>query len=51
MRQITKVQFLELYERGMLTETVYVGDRVIARSVEGQADNPNRYEVVWAALP
>lgn len=41
---------LELYERGMITDPVNTGDRIYARSVEGQGDNPQIFEVVWASV-
>lgn len=50
MRQITKAEMLDLYEEGMLSEVVNVKDKVIARSVKGQGDNPNGYEVVFANI-
>lgn len=50
MREVTKVEFLNLYEQGLIFEVVNVGDRVIGRSVKGQADNPDRYEVVWCSV-
>ena len=51
MRQITLAEFLDLYEDGLVFEVVNVKDRVIGRSVKGQAANPKRYEVVYALLP
>lgn len=53
MREIPLAEFLQDYEDGVLTEVVPIGrlNKIFARSVKGRADNPQQYEVVWAALP
>lgn len=48
MREITKQEFLEGYEQGLITEVVSVGNRVYGRNVKGQGDNLQGYEVVYA---
>ena len=51
MRLITIAEFLSLYEDGLLSEVVTAKNNVYARNVKGQADNPKRYEIVYAVIP
>ena len=50
MREISYAKFIKLYEKRKVYDIIYVKNRVIARSVEGQALNPKRHEVVYAKI-
>jgi len=50
MRLITKQEMLSLYELNVLFEVINVGDRIIGKSVKGQADNPKVKEVVYCLV-
>lgn len=49
-REITKAEFIDLYEDGDVYEVVYVKDRVYGRSPVDQADKPEKFEVVYAVV-
>lgn len=49
MRQISKAEFLDLYEQGYLSEYVNAGDRVLAKNVDGQGGTEQGFEIVWAS--
>lgn len=54
MREISLTTFVAGYEKGYITEVVFVGNnvnRVYGRNVEGQGDNPDGFEIVWASVP
>lgn len=51
MREISIQEFIEDYAEALISDVVVVKNRIYGRSVKGQADNPDRYEVVWAAIP
>ena len=51
MRLIAIAVFLDMYEKGQLSEIVFVKDKVYARSTIGQARNPEGYEIVYAVVP
>ena len=53
MREIPLSEFLEDYGKRLLFEIVPIESlkKIFALSVKGQAENPQLYEVVWAALP
>jgi len=53
--QITKAEFLNRYSKAELTDVlgpVQVGAelRLYARSTVGQAENPDRYEIVYCIV-
>lgn len=47
MRELSKAKMLELYEKNLLIDVVYAGDRIIGKSTEGQINNPVGFEVVF----
>lgn len=49
-REITKNEFIQLYEDGDIYEVIYVKDRVYGRSPVGKGDDPKGYEVVYAVV-
>lgn len=51
MRQITPQQFLDGVEQGYITEVFAIGRRVYGKDPRGKADNPKKYDVVWADVP
>ena len=50
MREITLSEFMDSYEKGFLTEVVYIKDKVYARSMKGK-DSITLYEIVYAVVP
>jgi len=54
MREITLNEFIEGVEKGLISDTIFIGNnvnRVYGKSVKGMADKPNPYEIVWAKVP
>ena len=43
---ITKAKMLEMYARKTIEDPIIVNAKLYARTVEGQADNPDGYIVV-----
>lgn len=54
MREINLNDFIEGVEQGYITDVVFIGNninRVYGKDPRGQADNPQKYELVWATVP
>lgn len=51
MQKITLAKFLEGYEKGYITEVVYVKNKIYGKDPRGQANEPKPYKVVWADVP
>lgn len=47
-RKITVTEFWELYEQDMVYDIVNIGARIYGKSVKGQADKPEGYEIIYA---
>lgn len=51
MREIPLAEFIDGYEKNLINDVCYIDGKVYGRSVKGQADNPQGYEVVWSSVP
>ena len=49
-KQLTKVEMLEHYAQGYLTDPISTGDRIYARTSLEAADEEKGYLVVWCKI-
>jgi len=54
LREITLAEFIEGVEKGLISNTTFVGNttnRIYGKSVKGMATKPENFELVWAKVP
>lgn len=51
MKKLSKLEFLEGYEEGYITDVVAIGNRVYGKDPRGMAESDKRFEVVYIDLP
>lgn len=48
MRKITLAEFVDGYEKGYITDIVFVKNKIYGKDPRGMADKPEVYAVVWS---
>jgi len=51
VRQITVAEFIDGYEKGLISDIVVVKDKIYGKSVKGMATSDASFETVWALIP
>jgi len=51
MKEISYDEFIQDWERGLISEVQSTADKLIGKSCKGQADNPRGYIMVYCMVP
>ena len=51
MKEIPYAEFIQDWEKGLILEVQSTADKLIGKSVKGQADNPRGFIMVYCMVP
>lgn len=50
MKELTKAEFLQGYEKGYISDIVSIGNKVYGKDPRGMVGTGKRFEVVWCSV-